>query len=131
MTRPIEHSCKVPLCQQKTGKWNAMHVRIAWEIYNHQQKEKAGGGGPDKDKLRAFPPPPAPAPPTPPAPAYRSPYDLPPPYMPPHHPHLGNCRACIYCICNFQANWEFATKNFFLIKMIPCSKGGAFSVVLC
>ena len=26
---------------QKTGKWNAMHVRIAWEIYNHQQKAKA------------------------------------------------------------------------------------------
>ena len=25
---------------QKTGKWNAMHVRIAWEIYNHQQKAK-------------------------------------------------------------------------------------------
>ena len=26
---------------QKTGKWNAMHVRIAWEIYNHQQKQKS------------------------------------------------------------------------------------------
>ncbi|KAI5695332.1 hypothetical protein M8J75_014704 [Diaphorina citri] len=25
----------------KTGKWNAMHVRIAWEIYNHQQKAMA------------------------------------------------------------------------------------------
>ena len=25
---------------QKSGKWNAMHVRIAWEIYNHQQKAK-------------------------------------------------------------------------------------------
>ncbi|KAL1451022.1 hypothetical protein WDU94_003319, partial [Cyamophila willieti] len=25
----------------KTGKWNAMHVRIAWEIYNHQQKALA------------------------------------------------------------------------------------------
>lgn len=23
---------------QKTGKWNAMHVRVAWEIYHHQQK---------------------------------------------------------------------------------------------
>ncbi|XP_076274162.1 tay bridge kinase isoform X8 [Rhynchophorus ferrugineus] len=22
----------------KTGKWNAMHVRVAWEIYHHQQK---------------------------------------------------------------------------------------------
>ncbi|XP_063990304.1 autism susceptibility gene 2 protein-like isoform X3 [Diachasmimorpha longicaudata] len=32
---------------KKTGKWNAMHVRIAWEIYHHQQKQqaeaKAGG----------------------------------------------------------------------------------------
>lgn len=75
-----------------------MHVRIAWEIYNHQQKEKTGSAGgtagaaapgaaaADKDKLRAFP---APAPP--PA-AYRSPYDLPPaPYLP-HHPHLGSAR---------------------------------------
>jgi len=26
---------------QKSGKWNAMHVRIAWEIYNHQQKQQA------------------------------------------------------------------------------------------
>ncbi|XP_040578746.1 uncharacterized protein [Lepeophtheirus salmonis] len=25
---------------KKSGKWNAMHVRIAWEIYNHQQKQK-------------------------------------------------------------------------------------------
>ncbi|XP_054718963.1 autism susceptibility gene 2 protein-like [Uloborus diversus] len=25
----------------KPGKWCAMHVRIAWEIYNHQQKHKA------------------------------------------------------------------------------------------
>lgn len=75
---------------QKTGKWNAMHVRIAWEIYNHQQKEKTGGGtlavGGDKDKIRGFPaaaPPPA---------AYRSPYELPPaPYLA-HHPHLGTLR---------------------------------------
>lgn len=70
-----------------------MHVRIAWEIYNHQQKEKnapASGSavaGGDKDKLRAFP---APAPPPP---AYRSPYELPPaPYHLPHHPHLGTLR---------------------------------------
>ncbi|XP_067211116.1 autism susceptibility gene 2 protein isoform X4 [Linepithema humile] len=26
---------------KKSGKWNAMHVRIAWEIYNHQQKQQA------------------------------------------------------------------------------------------
>merc|ERR1719150_2185460 len=30
---------------KKTGKWNAMHVRIAWEIYNHQQKAKTDKGG--------------------------------------------------------------------------------------
>lgn len=66
-----------------------MHVRIAWEIYNHQQKEKAGSGNmpssiAEKDKLRAFP---TAAPPPP--PAYRSPYEMPPsPYLP-HHPHLG------------------------------------------
>lgn len=52
---------------QKTGKWNAMHVRIAWEIYHHQQKQateaKVVGGsvGPPKaDLLRPpthlFPP---------------------------------------------------------------------------
>jgi hypothetical protein len=29
---------------QKTGKWNAMHVRIAWEIYHHQQKGNVLGG---------------------------------------------------------------------------------------
>lgn len=71
-----------------------MHVRIAWEIYNHQQKEKSGGaagvsgagvgvgagvGTADKDKLRGY------VPAAPPAP-YRSPYELPPaPYLPPHH----------------------------------------------
>lgn len=65
-----------------------MHVRIAWEIYNHQHKEKNGGAsvapGPDKDKMRAF----SAAPPPPPPAAYRSPYDLPPHYLP-HHPHLA------------------------------------------
>lgn len=67
-----------------------MHVRIAWEIYNHQQKEKTGGGAAvpgaaDKDKLRAFPTP------APPPPTYRSPYELlPAPYL--HHPHLGTLR---------------------------------------
>lgn len=25
--------------QQKPGRWNAMHVRIAWEILHHQKKE--------------------------------------------------------------------------------------------
>ncbi|VVC89299.1 unnamed protein product, partial [Leptidea sinapis] len=71
---------------KKTGKWNAMHVRIAWEIYNHQQKEKSGPGGlgslTDKDKLRSFP--------APPPPAYRSPYELPAPYL--GHAPLGLAR---------------------------------------
>lgn len=26
---------------QKSGKWCAMHVRVAWEIYHHQQKQQA------------------------------------------------------------------------------------------
>lgn len=88
---------------QKSGKWNAMHVRIAWEIYNHQHKEKASAGvagvsalaAADKDKWRAFPtsvsvasgagvvPPPN---------VYRSPYELAgAPYLT-HHPHLGAAR---------------------------------------
>ncbi|XP_072394312.1 uncharacterized protein [Diabrotica undecimpunctata] len=28
----------------KTGKWNAMHVRVAWEIYHHQQKSGEAKG---------------------------------------------------------------------------------------
>nr|XP_022916620.1 autism susceptibility gene 2 protein-like isoform X2 [Onthophagus taurus] len=36
----------------KTGKWNAMHVRIAWEIYHHQQKSGEVKSGPAKDLLR-------------------------------------------------------------------------------
>ena len=31
---------------QKTGKWNAMHVRIAWEIYNHQKSKTEAKPGP-------------------------------------------------------------------------------------
>lgn len=26
---------------QKSGKWCAVHVRVAWEIYHHQQKQQA------------------------------------------------------------------------------------------
>lgn len=29
---------------QKTGLWNAMHVRIAWEIYHHQAKQNPDKG---------------------------------------------------------------------------------------
>ncbi len=31
---------------QKSGKWCAVHVRVAWEIYHHQQKQSAEGGKP-------------------------------------------------------------------------------------
>lgn len=42
---------------QKTGKWNAMHVRVAWEIYHHQQKSGEAKGSittakPTTDLLR-------------------------------------------------------------------------------
>lgn len=37
---------------QKTGKWNAMHVRIAWEIYHHQQqKQPSADIKPSKNEL--------------------------------------------------------------------------------
>lgn len=39
---------------QKAGKWNAMHVSIAWVIYRHQQKQQAdgkSGGVPTKTEL--------------------------------------------------------------------------------
>lgn len=53
---------------QKTGRWNAMHVRIAWEIYHHQAKqnpEKASSvaaGMKTESMLRPhmYPPPPSP-----------------------------------------------------------------------
>ncbi|KAH8238367.1 hypothetical protein KR032_005188, partial [Drosophila birchii] len=39
---------------KKTGRWNAMHVRIAWEIYYHQNKQssdKSGGCPPASSSL--------------------------------------------------------------------------------
>lgn len=73
----------------KSGKWNAMHVRVAWEIYHHQQKQtaegKSGMGAPGaKDAMlrppgHLFPPPPGPR------------HDLsgyPPGFLPP--PHMGS-----------------------------------------
>lgn len=36
---------------QKSGKWNAMHVRVAWEIYHHQQKGDATKPGAVKTDL--------------------------------------------------------------------------------
>ncbi|KAK9883849.1 hypothetical protein WA026_002047 [Henosepilachna vigintioctopunctata] len=35
----------------KTGKWNAMHVRVAWEIYHHQQKSGEAKGTAVKTEL--------------------------------------------------------------------------------
>lgn len=29
-----------PILSQKPGKWCAVHVQIAWQIYHHQQKMK-------------------------------------------------------------------------------------------
>ncbi|XP_045478502.1 extensin-like isoform X3 [Harmonia axyridis] len=38
---------------KKSGKWNAMHVRVAWEIYHHQQKSgEAKGSAVKTDLLR-------------------------------------------------------------------------------
>lgn len=61
-----------PFLFQKTGRWNAMHVRVAWEIYHHQAKqnpEKASsvaGVKPD-NMLRPhmYPPPASPSVPRP------------------------------------------------------------------
>lgn len=43
MMHPLRERDKIPTAatlppQKKPGKWNAVHVRIAWEIYQHQQK---------------------------------------------------------------------------------------------
>ena len=35
---------------QKSGKWCAVHVRVAWEIYHHQQKQQAESQKPPGDK---------------------------------------------------------------------------------
>lgn len=48
-------------CNQKTGRWNAMHVRIAWEIYHHQAKQNpdkvssVGGVKPDVSRASHTP----------------------------------------------------------------------------
>ncbi|XP_043205052.1 collagen alpha-1(III) chain-like [Amphibalanus amphitrite] len=34
-----------PAGPKKTGRWNAMHVRIAWEIYKNKRKAASGSGG--------------------------------------------------------------------------------------
>jgi len=48
-----------PPALKKSGKWCAVHVRIAWEIYHHQQKQSSDGSkasdGSMKPELR--PPP--------------------------------------------------------------------------
>ncbi|XP_014240308.1 autism susceptibility gene 2 protein homolog isoform X1 [Cimex lectularius] len=75
----------------KTGKWNAMHVRVAWEIYHHQQKGGLSMGGESKvgtligksDLLR--PPTHMFGPPHPFTPAHRAPptFEHTPPTFPP------------------------------------------------
>ncbi|KAF5269639.1 hypothetical protein FQR65_LT05978 [Abscondita terminalis] len=85
----------------KSGKWNAMHVRIAWEVYHHQQKESKGSAV-KPDLLRT------PSHLFPPSVPFSRPHDLsfpptlsshrPPTFDQPHHPgifgstgpHLGN-----------------------------------------
>ncbi len=36
---------------QKSGKWCAVHVRVAWEIYHHQQKQQAEAQKNPADKM--------------------------------------------------------------------------------
>lgn len=41
---PMSMAGQMPMqmpMMKKVGKWCAMHVRIAWEIYNHQQRQQA------------------------------------------------------------------------------------------
>ncbi|KAL7028373.1 hypothetical protein ACKWTF_005815 [Chironomus riparius] len=53
--------------QVKTGRWNAMHVRIAWEIYHHQAKQNpekassAAGVKPEQMLRPMYPPPSSPS----------------------------------------------------------------------
>ncbi|KAL7028379.1 hypothetical protein ACKWTF_005815 [Chironomus riparius] len=52
---------------KKTGRWNAMHVRIAWEIYHHQAKQNpekassAAGVKPEQMLRPMYPPPSSPS----------------------------------------------------------------------
>lgn len=49
-----ETACFIFVLFQKPGKWCAVHVRIAWEIYHHQQKQNSDKGSDSKpsDPLR-------------------------------------------------------------------------------
>ena len=49
----IWSSMNVMFLLQKPGKWCAVHVRIAWEIYLFQQKQSGGDklGGPDSKSM--------------------------------------------------------------------------------
>lgn len=38
--KKVEAFCFQCVFPQKPGKWCAMHVHIAWQIYHHQQKVK-------------------------------------------------------------------------------------------
>ncbi|XP_019881497.2 fibrosin-1-like protein isoform X3 [Aethina tumida] len=85
---------------KKTGKWNAMHVRVAWEIYHHQQKsgEAKGQITPAKPSTDLLRPPTHPYSPSVHGAATRAPHEMapfpptlsshrpPPVFDPPHHP---------------------------------------------
>jgi hypothetical protein len=47
--------CPCSVCVQKQGKWCAVHVRIAWEIYRHQQ-QRGQDGVPGSSKPADKPP---------------------------------------------------------------------------
>lgn len=66
---------------KKTGKWNAMHVRIAWEIYHHQAKQNPDKAASMKTATDMLRPPSHMYPPT--AAGLVRPHDLPSSAYPP------------------------------------------------
>lgn len=46
LTMPCSSFPPIVFCAQKGGRWNAMHVRIAWEIYHHQAKQNPDKSAP-------------------------------------------------------------------------------------
>ncbi|XP_050521494.1 uncharacterized protein LOC126894483 isoform X2 [Daktulosphaira vitifoliae] len=75
-----------PTKSSKPGKWNAMHVRLAWEIYHYQQKQQAAESKNSVNNL--VPKTELPRPPTHLFPPNRPPHDL-SPFSTPHHHHAG------------------------------------------
>ena len=52
-----EKSFKSNNILQKSGKWCAMHVKIAWEIHQHQQKQSDASKGAEGKSSDHFHPP--------------------------------------------------------------------------